>query len=80
MHVYPNPIQADFKVALGTRYESIDLQIVNQQGHPLLSRHFSDPGKVLEVSVAELQLNPGIYFLTLRSGGELVGKTQLIKQ
>lgn len=74
--VYPNPAGSQINVSIdGSNSEDLELEIHDQTGRLISEQNF---GLTSFVSIDINSLNPGVYYITLRSG-QLSGTVKFIK-
>ena len=79
--VYPNPAESELKIKF-IRYkseETLTLNILNTNGENLYEASLKKPAGMHIISIPVLQLQSGIYFLSIRKGKKSYGIKKFLK-
>jgi hypothetical protein len=79
--IYPNPAESELKIKF-IRYkseETLTLNILNTKGENLYEASLTKPAGMHIISIPVLQLQSGIYFLSIRKGKKSYGIKKFLK-
>lgn len=74
--VYPNPAKDQFNVAINTNLIKATIELVDMMGRVIYTKAVNSTIETLPVN----EVNPGIYFVRIKSENRVVYQSKLIKQ
>lgn len=79
--IYPNPIVNQINIALNSKQnQNITLSISNVLSQTIYSRNYNLVNGSNNLKIDELELMPGMYFVQLRNGSQLLKSFKVIKE
>lgn len=76
MLIRPNPNNGNFEIELNNQFADCQLSLHSMQGLVLFQKNYTHQKKI---EIANLNLNPGVYFCTVSTDGQTYNKKVIIK-
>ncbi len=78
LHIYPNPARKLAKISLASsnKPENTSLEVIDMVGKPVI--RYAIPKSQTETTLNVASWEKGIYFVIIRAGGEVVGRSKFV--